>query len=163
MPYWMVGLDDLKTSVHKYKYNKRAFFFFKKQFEIVRLVIYQTVGFTPMMTIGTQMPLFLGRSVSQLILACRIFIFVLDQAPPVLTYCPNDIVMDNVTTVDIRVNWQEPTATDNSGVPPLVSLTTNRQSGDLFAVPGSYEVRYKAVDGAGLEATCSFQITLTRT
>ena len=103
-----------------------------------------------------------GHLVSQLILVYCVFIFVLDQAPPVFTYCPNDIVIDNASTLEIRVNWQQPTATDNSGVPPSVSLTTNRPSGAVFAVPGSYEVKYKAVDGAGLEAICSFRITLKR-
>ena len=76
------------------------------------------------------------------------------------TYCPNDIVVDNATTPELRVYWQEPTATDNSGVAP--SITSNRASGDLFAVPGSFEIQYNAKDGAGHEATCSFRITLKR-
>ena len=76
------------------------------------------------------------------------------------TYCPSDIAMDNVTTIDVSVNWQEPTVTDNSGVSP--SVTSNRQSGSFFAVPGSYEVLYKATDASGNEATCSFRITLKR-
>ncbi|XP_078373500.1 sushi, von Willebrand factor type A, EGF and pentraxin domain-containing protein 1-like [Oculina patagonica] len=83
---------------------------------------------------------------------------VLDQEPPVFTYCPNDIVMDNGSTPEIRVNWQQPTVTDNSGVAP--SVTSNRDSGELFSVPGSYEVIYTATDGAGNKATCSFRITL---
>ena len=76
------------------------------------------------------------------------------------TYCPSDIAIDNVTAIQVRVNWQEPTATDNSGVSP--SVTSNRHSGDLFAVPGSHEVLYKATDASGNEATCSFRITLKR-
>ena len=85
-------------------------------------------------------------------------LFILDQEAPVFTFCPNDITIDGVTGVEIRVNWQEPSATDNSGVAP--SLTSSRRSGDRFSVPGSYEVVYKAVDGAGNEATCSFRIIL---
>lgn len=76
------------------------------------------------------------------------------------TYCPNDIVIDNATTVQIRVNWQGLTATDNSGMPP--AIISNRHSGDLFDVPGLYEVQYKATDDAGNEATCSFWINLKR-
>ena len=85
-------------------------------------------------------------------------IFVLDQEPPEIT-CPDDIVVDDITTSDRRVNWQQPTATDNSGVVPVYC---NRQSGDLFSVPGEYEVQCWAVDDTGNEATCSFRITLNR-
>ena len=66
--------------------------------------------------------------------------------------------MDNLTSLNVRVNWQQPTVTDNSGVTP--SLSFNRPSGDNFLVPGSYEVLYKATDESGNEATCSFRITL---
>ena len=67
---------------------------------------------------------------------------------------------NNLRWVPLRVNWQEPTATDNSGVLPSVSSIS--RSGDLFAVPGSYEVVYTAKDESGNEATCSFRITLKR-
>ena len=76
------------------------------------------------------------------------------------THCPSDIAIDNATTLEFRVNWQEPTATDNSGVSP--SVTSNRQSGELFVVPSSNEVLYTATDASGNEATCSFRIKLTR-
>ena len=76
------------------------------------------------------------------------------------TYCPSDIAIDNVTTAEFRVNWQEPTVTDNSGVLP--SVTSNRQSGVRFVVPSSTEVLYTATDASGNEATCSFRITLKR-
>ena len=36
-------------------------------------------------------------------------ILLLDQEPPVFTYCPSDIVMDNLTSFDVRINWQQPT------------------------------------------------------
>ena len=76
------------------------------------------------------------------------------------TYCPSDITIDNAAELDIRVNWREPTVADNSGALPLV--TSTRRPGDLFAVPGSYEVLYTAKDESGNEATCSFRITLKR-
>ena len=87
-------------------------------------------------------------------------IFVLDHEPPVFTYCPDDIVIDNATTYEMSVNWQQPTATDNSGVVP--SIACSRQSGGRFAVPSSSLVQCWAVDGTGNEATCSFRITLNR-
>ena len=82
----------------------------------------------------------------------------LDVEEPVFTYCPSDLTIDDATTTIVRVNWQEPTATDNSGVVPV--LDSNKKSGQYFDVPGSYEVLYKATDESGNTATCSFRITL---
>lgn len=76
------------------------------------------------------------------------------------TNCPSDMVIDNATSSQVRVNWQRPTVTDNSGVSPSVS--SNRQPGGLFDVPGVFQVVYKAIDASGNEATCSFRITLKR-
>ena len=76
------------------------------------------------------------------------------------TYCPSNITIDDATTTQVRVTWQVPTATDNSGVVPLVF--SNKQSGQYFDVPGSYEVQYTATDESGNTATCSFRITLSR-
>ena len=75
------------------------------------------------------------------------------------TYCPDDIVVDDATTSEVRVNWDRPTATDNSDEQP--SIICSKQSGSVFSVPASYEVQCNAVDGAGNKATCSFRITLT--
>ncbi|XP_078354999.1 hyalin-like [Oculina patagonica] len=83
---------------------------------------------------------------------------VVDQEPPLITNCPKDFVKDDLTCLEVRVNWQQPTVTDNSGVAP--SVTSNRHSGDLFAVPSTSEVIYTATDTAGNTATCSFKITL---
>jgi len=76
----------------------------------------------------------------------------------VFTFCPTDILIDNATGLEMHINWQQPIASDNSGVPP--SLSSNRQPGEPFSVPGSYQIVYKAVDGSGNEATCSFRITV---
>ena len=84
----------------------------------------------------------------------------LDEEPPVFTYCPSDITIDDATTTEVRVNWQKPTATDNSGVEPLVY--SEKQIGQFFNVPGSYEVQYTATDKSLNTATCSFRITLSR-
>ena len=75
-----------------------------------------------------------------------------------ITSCPSDIILKDVVVSEERVNWYRPNATDNSGFPP--SITSNRQSGELFAVPGAYEIVIRAQDGSGNTATCSFRITL---
>ena len=74
------------------------------------------------------------------------------------TFCPGDILIDNATELQMRIYWQQPLASDNSGVPP--AIYSNRHAGDLFSVPGSCEIVVKAVDGSGNKATCSFRITL---
>ena len=55
------------------------------------------------------------------------------------------------------MNWKRPKCSDNSGKTPGVSST--RQSGDEFAVPGSYEVVYTVTDGKNENKNCSFRIT----
>lgn len=81
-----------------------------------------------------------------------------DIEPPNLTYCPEDIVKEG-TEIQERVHWERPTFTDNSGKP--VTISSNRQSGDFFSVPGSYEVVYTASDDSGnTNKNCTFRITL---
>lgn len=61
----------------------------------------------------------------------------------------------------VRVNWERPIFTDNSGIP--VKVSSNKLSGDLFDAPGSYEVSYTASDSSGnTNKDCTFRITLKR-
>ncbi|PFX33224.1 hypothetical protein AWC38_SpisGene1940 [Stylophora pistillata] len=83
---------------------------------------------------------------------------VLDQEPPVFTYCPKDINIDDITNTVIRVNWDRPLAKDNSGAPS--SIQCNRVSGEEYSVPGSYQVFCEAKDQAGNKAECTFQLVL---
>ena len=77
------------------------------------------------------------------------------------TFCPSDILFDNLTEREKRVTWQHPIASDNSG--DLPALWSNRQPGELFSVPGEYQVVYTAVDGSNnVDSSCTFQITLKR-
>ena len=84
-------------------------------------------------------------------------IFV-DTEPPTCGYCPTDITIDNATSTEIRVNWDRPVCTDNSGNPPIIS--SDRQSGALFPVPSSTEVVYVVSDGTNVNRNCSFRITI---
>ena len=68
--------------------------------------------------------------------------------------------MNDLTSTYVKVSWQNPTVTDNSGESPVIF--SNWQPGALFDVPGSYEVLYEARDESGNKATCSFRITLKR-
>ncbi|MCB0650497.1 MAG: HYR domain-containing protein, partial [Saprospiraceae bacterium] len=71
---------------------------------------------------------------------------------PIVTSCPEGQDLCGAQ----NVYWQTPTATDNC-VEPTVS--SNYNSGDFFGV-GEHNVVYTFTDGAGLEATCSFKITI---
>ena len=86
------------------------------------------------------------------------FIF-LDTEPPTCGFCPTDKNVNNATKQKIRVNWARPQCSDNSGQPP--GITSSRQSGDEFSVPGSYEVAYTVTDGYGnTNKNCSFRIQI---
>ena len=87
-------------------------------------------------------------------------IHILDLEPPVFTYCPSDILVVDLTENEVRVNWNRPVATDNSGVLP--TLDCNYLSGERFSVPGVYEVVCTAVDESQNIAKCAFRITLQR-
>ena len=57
-----------------------------------------------------------------------------------------------------QVNWSEPVATDNSGVPP--SVTSNYKPLQRFD-QGTYMVIYTAMDQSANNATCSLTIVVT--
>ena len=82
-----------------------------------------------------------------------------DIEPPTLSYCPEDITIEEIQSDRIRVNWKRATFTDNSG--DLPTIISNRQNGDEFSVPGSYEIVYTASDSSGnRNKNCTFRITL---
>ena len=83
-----------------------------------------------------------------------------DTEAPTCGFCPPDIVKDDRENAVERVNWDRAECTDNSGDPP--SLVSSRPNGDLFAVPGNYDIVYTATDEAGNEnKNCSFRISLS--
>ena len=55
------------------------------------------------------------------------------------------------------MTWNEPTASDNSGVVSLASRT--HAPGAFFAV-GNTDVTYRFVDGSGNSASCTFTISV---
>ncbi len=80
----------------------------------------------------------------------------IDSSIPVITGCPDSmkytIPQGSSTQV---VTWIEPTATDNSGIPPV--FTQSHQPGDRFPI-GTTQVTYTFSDTAGNEARCIFSI-----
>jgi len=97
------------------------------------------------------------------IATCKFRVIVRDLEPPTCSFCPGDIEKEG-KSAEIRVLWEKPVCTDNSHLPPKIS--SNRQSGDYFGVPGTYKIQYIVEDHAypkgNIYTECSFTITLTR-
>lgn len=88
---------------------------------------------------------------------CSFTVTVSDTEAPVIAGCPSNIVQQATQGCSTPVTWNTPTANDNcSGV----TLTSNFNSGDLFAV-GTTTVTYTATDAVGNTSTCSFNVTVT--
>ena len=83
--------------------------------------------------------------------------FTLDIEAPIVKQCPGDIVREE-ETFEARVHWTNPVFSDNSG---SIAFSSNRQIGELFAVPGTYQIVYTANDQSNNQnKNCSFRITL---
>jgi hypothetical protein len=88
--------------------------------------------------------------------SCQFEITVVDEEDPRIISCPDEDVVINATTgaANARAFWNEPTATDNSG---LVTITAVYRPGHLFEI-GSETNTYIALDEAGNTDECTFQI-----
>ncbi|XP_072026183.1 uncharacterized protein [Amphiura filiformis] len=88
--------------------------------------------------------------------SCTVSVTVQDEEPPGFTQCPESVEQNlpSRSTV-VEIMWDEPSAFDNSGIPPTVSST--RMSGDSFPV-GEFTVEYTATDESGNMGSCSFRI-----
>jgi len=90
---------------------------------------------------------------------CSFAVTVTDAAPPVIS-CPNSIsVMGSGSPCTTTVGYATPTATDNCGV-QSVFLLSGQPSGSSFPAGATVNV-WRAIDNAGLSATCSFTITVS--
>ena len=79
--------------------------------------------------------------------------------PPVISRCPSDInqlALAGSTTS--RVQWIEPTASDNSGMTP--TSTRSHTPGSSFPI-GSTQVTYAFTDESGNQALCSFTVVIS--
>ncbi|XP_030829233.1 mucin-3A isoform X32 [Strongylocentrotus purpuratus] len=90
--------------------------------------------------------------------AFTVTIFSVDTTPPDVTCAMNIIQSVELGTQSVPITYEEPTATDISGVAILTSQT--HSPGNLFPV-GQTTVTYIFADGAGNEADpCTFVITI---
>ena len=86
---------------------------------------------------------------------------VTDTTPPVISNCPSDMSyqINQGEGSQLTISWQEPTATDDSGIPPSVLQT--HAPGDVFSA-GVTTVTYIFSDQAQNRATCEFDIEILR-
>ncbi|CAH1269015.1 NOTCH2 [Branchiostoma lanceolatum] len=83
-----------------------------------------------------------------------------DLEVPQFNGCPSDQVLSaGPGDVDVKVTWMEPTAVDNSGTLPAVTLVEGKSSGSRFP-EGTHNIKYTAADAMGLATDCSFRITI---
>ncbi|XP_072018428.1 uncharacterized protein [Amphiura filiformis] len=100
---------------------------------------------------------FVDGSGNEAICAFDVAVIEVDTIPPVII-CVNDITeTTGLGSPGTIVAWEEPTATDNSGIVSLSSRS--RQPGSFFNV-GNTDVTYEFVDGSGNSATCTFTINV---
>ena len=103
--------------------------------------------------------------VSFSIVVFYVFIFwilatAVDNIPPVIRECPDDIQVSSPTGANSAfVSWTEPTATDNSGNTPFVRRTHTPNSAFFI---GTTVVTYTFSDRYGNSAACSFDVTVSR-
>jgi hypothetical protein len=97
--------------------------------------------------------------------SCSITIVVSDVENPYFVQCPDDVFTGaEVDECGAYVNYALPLAEDNCGgfLGVTVTLIDGLAPGALFPL-GTTTVTYEAVDGAGLTATCTFDVTVEDT
>ncbi|XP_033626670.1 uncharacterized protein LOC117289582 isoform X36 [Asterias rubens] len=85
-----------------------------------------------------------------------------DNVDPVIT-CPPDINQQVTSGSEngAQIRWAMPTATDNTGIPPVVTLSSDpSQIPNSLFIFGSHNISYTATDLAGNQAMCTFTITV---
>ncbi|XP_072169502.1 hyalin-like [Diadema setosum] len=86
---------------------------------------------------------------------------LVDSIAPVFTFCPTNIQINVGPLVAGQIaTWQQPTATDNSGIAPTISAP-NFPSGSFFATGSSTTIMYTATDAYGNSQQCTFTVTVT--
>nr|XP_006825005.1 PREDICTED: uncharacterized protein LOC100367903 [Saccoglossus kowalevskii] len=89
---------------------------------------------------------------------CKFHIYIQDEVPPVLVYCP---IGQNITdaTGDTLVSWTKPVFEDPLGGSVFV---TNQYNGDneVLLSFGSHTVRYTGTKNNGKQAICEFIIRI---
>lgn len=90
---------------------------------------------------------------------CPVTIIICDTIAPVISNCPNDIIVilpNHIDSCLAFVNWETPTVTDNCD--SLVVLVGSHQPGEFGS--GVRTVLYSATDNCGNVSFCSFTVSV---
>uniref|UniRef100_A0A147BER9 Fibrillin n=2 Tax=Ixodes ricinus TaxID=34613 RepID=A0A147BER9_IXORI len=87
---------------------------------------------------------------------CSFTVFVSDNQPPVVVFCPDDIIEFSERSQK-NITWEKPIFKDNAGPP---NITTTRDPGSVFTWGPASDVTYHATDLDGNVATCSFKVVV---
>lgn len=93
---------------------------------------------------------------------CTFRIIVLDAQAPAFSLCPTSQTLSTASNScsSNPVIYATPTATDNCAPAPAVMRISGPASGSVFPT-GTTAVIWRATDGAGRTALCSFSVTVT--
>jgi hypothetical protein len=99
---------------------------------------------------------------------CPVVITILDAGPPVFVDCPTSMIMigNDPDQCAGKVNWSIPVALDECLPLANVIQTGGPAPGSVIAItcpPTPTTISYKATDGAGNMATCTFQVMVIDT
>ncbi|MEQ9165851.1 MAG: HYR domain-containing protein [Fulvivirga sp.] len=86
---------------------------------------------------------------------CSFDVIVTDNTPPVLMNCPTNITVVAGANCTAVASWMAPTVFDNCS--SSITPTADFSPGDTFDL-GTTIVTYTAVDEAGNDVTCSFNV-----
>ncbi|WP_148230027.1 HYR domain-containing protein [Marivirga tractuosa] len=81
---------------------------------------------------------------------------VIDQSPPKVQFCPEDIMVSASADCEALVEWEIPTAIDNC---TAVTVNSNYESGSNFPI-GITKIEYEFTDENGNRSSCSFDINV---
>jgi gliding motility-associated-like protein len=88
---------------------------------------------------------------------CSFVVNVADNTPPIITGCPANLTIQANPNCKAFASWTTPMATDNCST---ASLSASYSSGSEFDV-GTTVVTYTALDNAGNQSTCTFNVIVT--
>lgn len=87
---------------------------------------------------------------------------ILDRELPKFTYCPSDLPTTTSSASDTskRVNWDQPSYSDNSGSVKLIY--NSHQNPSTFPIGPANKIEYTIEDSSSNRATCEFFVKVER-
>ncbi len=89
--------------------------------------------------------------------SCSFSVTVIDEEPPQVISCPDDIEQQS-SNKSVAVFWEEPVFKDNSGLD--LTVIFNRPSGSMFSWGLPEEVWYIAIDASENSVSCQFTVSV---